>query len=287
MSDARILDRGYRRYEGRRSGVTGAVRSVAWHTARSILGIGRSGRHKVFPIIVLVIAFLPALGFLALTILIGDLLQGELRPDYWEMFGFSFFPTLLFTALVTPEAIVRDRSNGMFPIYLSTPLTRPTYLVAKVIAVLGTMAIIVLGPPLLALIGYTFQNLGPDGLANWVWVLVRLLGAGLVIAGLYTSVSMAAASLTRRRAFASVAVILLLLGLSIATNLLVETADANTNLLLLDPLGLPLGMAPRVFGETGDEYTGVSTLAMASACAGWITGGAVVVAARYRKLAAV
>ena len=60
MSDARILDRGYRRYEGERSGVAGAVRSVAWHTVRSILGLGRKGRHKVFPIIVLVISFVPA-----------------------------------------------------------------------------------------------------------------------------------------------------------------------------------------------------------------------------------
>ena len=67
----------------------GAVRSVAWHTIRSILGLGRSARHKVFPIIVCVIAFLPAIVFIAVTILFGDF-GDELRPEYWEFFGFSF-----------------------------------------------------------------------------------------------------------------------------------------------------------------------------------------------------
>lgn len=288
MSDARILDRGYRKFDGQRSGVVGAMRSVAWHTTRSILGLGRGGRHKVFPIIVIVIAFLPALGFLALSILIGDLLEGELRPEYWEMFGFSFFPSLLFTALIAPEAIVRDRSNGMYSLYLSTPLTRPTYLAAKVTAVVGTMAIVVLGPPVLALLGYTFQSLGPDGLLDWVWVFVRLIVASAIICGVYTAVSLGAASLTNRRAFASVAVILLLLGLSIATNVLVENADIDRHLLLFDPLGLPLGMAPRVFGDSGQrDYEGVSTVVMAVACAAWIAGGAGTVTARYRKLAAV
>ena len=73
MSDAQILDRGYRRFEGERSGVAGAMRSVAWHTTRSILGLGRKARHKVFPIIVLVVAFVPAIAFLAISVLLGYL----------------------------------------------------------------------------------------------------------------------------------------------------------------------------------------------------------------------
>ena len=32
---------------------------------------------------------------LALAALIGDLLEGEFRPEYWEFFGFSFFATML------------------------------------------------------------------------------------------------------------------------------------------------------------------------------------------------
>ena len=49
MTAAEIFDRGYRRFDGERAGVGKAVRSVAWHTIRSILGLGRKGRHK-YPI---------------------------------------------------------------------------------------------------------------------------------------------------------------------------------------------------------------------------------------------
>ena len=112
MSTAEIFDRGYRTFDGERAGVGKAVRSVAWHTIRSILGLGRKGRHKVFPIIVAVVAFLPSIGFLALSVLIGDLMEGELQPEYWELFGLPIVAVMLFATLVAPEAIVRDRRDG-------------------------------------------------------------------------------------------------------------------------------------------------------------------------------
>ena len=145
MSTAEIFDRGYRTFDGERAGLGQAMRSVAWHTTRSILGIGRKGRHKVFPIIVAVIAFLPSIAFLALAVLIGDLLEGELQPEYWELFGLPIVAVTVFATLVAPEAIVRDRRDGMLRLYLSTPLTAPTYLTAKFVAVMTSMAIVVAG----------------------------------------------------------------------------------------------------------------------------------------------
>ena len=287
MSDARILDRGYRRFEGTRSGLIGAVRSVAWHTVRSILGLGRKGRHKVFPVIVLVVSFVPALAFMALAALIGDMLQGELRPEYWEMFGFSFVATVVFVALVAPEAIVRDRRDGMFALYLSTPLARPSYLVAKVIAVMGTMALVVIGPPLLFLIGYTFQSQGPSGLVDWLSVMGRLLVAGLAICTVYTAVSLGVASLTDRRAFASIAVVFVMLGASISAGVLVNVAEFSQNWRILDPISGTLEIAPRLFGDRSDEFRGISTWLVALGSLGWTALGSALLVGRYRKLAAV
>lgn len=286
MSDAQILDRGYRKYVGDRSGLRGSVRSLAWHTIRSILGLGRPARHKIFPIIVMVVAFVPALAFLAVAILIGDLGDG-VRPEYWEFFRFSFTAALLFTALVSPEAIVRDRRDGMYTLYLSTPLTRPTYLVAKVIAVLGTLSIIVIGPALLAFLGYTVQSMGPDGFPAWVGVAVRIAVGGICIGAVYTAVGMAAASLTDRRAFASVAVILVMFGTSIAVSVMVEAAELSTYLRLLDPLSTPLELPARLFGDRTSEFDRIATPLVVIANLVWCAGGAGVVAARYRKLAAV
>lgn len=283
MTDARILDRGYRKFQGERHGIGGSVRSVTWHTVRSILGLGRKARHKIFPIIVMVVAFVPSIAFLAISILIGDLGE-EVRPEYWEFFGFSFTAALLFTALVAPEAIVRDRRDGMYPLYLSTPLTRPTYLLAKVVAVLGTLSIIVVGPAMFAFLGYTVQSQGPDGFPSWLGVAARIVVGGLGIAAVYTAVSLAASSLTDRRAFASVAVILLLLGLSISTGVMVDTAGMASELRLLDPLSTALELPARLFGDRTYEYRDVGTPAVLGAELGWLLAGAAVVAARYRKL---
>jgi ABC-2 type transport system permease protein len=283
---AQIHDRGYRKYDGQRSGVTGAIRSVTKHTVRSILGIGRKGRHKVFPVIVIAIAFIPSVAFLAISILLKDF-GDEIRPEYWEFFGFSFAAGLLFTALVAPEAIVRDRRDGMYALYLSTPLTRMTYLAAKVIAVFGSLSIIVCGPALLAFLGYTFQGLGPDGVGNWLWVGARVVAAGLAIAAVYTAVSLGASSLTDRRAFASVAVILLMFGLSIATTVMVDSGDMSENLRVLDPLSTPLELPARFFGDRTLEYSEVSTPMVALGSFAWFAGGAAAIVARYRRLAAV
>jgi len=286
VSDAQILDRGYRRFEGTRSGVVGAMRSVAWHTVRSILGLGRSARHKIFPVIVLVIAFVPAIAFLAISVLLGDI-GDEIRPEYWEFFGFSFVATIVFVALVAPEAIVRDRSDGMFALYLSTPLSRMTYVVAKVLAVLATMSLIVLGPPVLWVLGYTVQSQGPENIVDWLGVVGRLVLAGLIICAIYTAVSLGVSCLTDRRAFASIAVVFVVLGASIATNILVDVAELSANWRLFDPLGVALEVAPRMFGDRSEEYRDVGTGLVALGCLGWAGLGSGLLVGRYRNLAAV
>jgi len=286
MSDAQILDRGYRQFDGERSGVGGAMRSVAWHTVRSILGLGRSARHKVFPIIVLVVAFVPAIAFLAISVLLGDF-SDELRPEYWEFFGFSFVATIVFVALVAPEAIVRDQRDGMFALYLSTPLSRFTYVLSKVFAVLATMSLVVLAPPVLWLLGYTFQSQGPDGVLGWFGVMGRLLLAGFIICAVYTAVSLGVSCLTNRRAFASIAVVFVMLGASIVTGVLVDVAELAENWRVLDPLGVAFEVAPRMFGDRSDEFATVSTWLVAAGCAGWTAFGIGLLFGRYRKLAAV
>lgn len=287
VNGARILDRGYRRFEGQRSGVRGAVRSLVWHTTRSILGLGRPARHKIFPVIVVLVSFMPALVFLGVAALFGDLLDDQIRPEYWEFFGFSFVATLLFTSMVAPEAIVRDRRDKMFSLYLSTPLTKPSYLAAKAIAVLGTMSLVVAAPPILWLFGYTFQSLGPDGVGEWLGVMGRIVLAGVAICTLYGAVSLAAASLTDRRAFASIAVVFVLLGASIAVNVLIESADASSTIRLLDPLALGLEIPPRMFGDRSVDFDEIPTVEVAAASLGWVLAGIAVIVARYRKLAAV
>ncbi len=286
MSDsATIHDRGYRRYEGERSGVFGAIRSVTWHSIRSVLGLGRSARHKIFPVISVLIAYLPALVFVGIAALLPvDLVGQGALPTYADYVGFIGIAIVLFCGLVAPEVLVRDRRNGMLGLYLSTPLRRDTYLVAKVMAVMSTLTMVTLGPPLLLLIAYTFEGSGPGGVGDWLILLLRIIGSGLAISAVFAAVSLAAASLTDRHAFASVGIILLLLGSAAVTGALVESAGMSSNLYVFNLLGMPFEIVQRIYGQPGD-LPEISTTLVVGANAGWVAVSTAGVWLRYRRLA--
>lgn len=282
--DAQIAERGFQRYEGRRSGVPGAVRSVAWESVRSTLGLGRPARHKIFPVISVVIAYLPAIVFIGIAVLIpGDVLEPEDVADYAGYYGFIILAIVLFAALVAPEVLVSDRRNGMLAMYLSTPLHRGTYLAAKAVAVAATLGLVTLGPPLLLLVGYTVEGEGPDGIANWLLVLLRIALAGIAISAPLAAVSMAASSLTDRRAFAAIGIVLLILASPILAGALVEGAELSPNWRLLDISTMPFELVFRIFGQPGN-FPELATLPVVLVNIGWVAGGLAVVWWRYSRL---
>ncbi len=282
--DAQIAERGFQRYEGRRSGVAGAVRSVAWESIRSTIGLGRPARYKIFPVIAVVIAYLPAIVFIGIAVLIpGDILEPEEVADYASYYGFIILAIVLFSALVAPEVLVSDRRNGMLAMYLSTPLHRGTYLAAKAIAVASTLGLVTLGPPLLLLVGYTVEGEGPDGIANWLLVLLRIMLAGVAISAPLAALSMAASSLTDRRAFAAIGIVLLILASPILAGALVEGAELSPNWRLLDVSTMPFELVFRIFAQPGN-FPELATLPVVLVNVGWVAGGLAVVWWRYSRL---
>ena len=283
--DARILDRGYRRYDGPRRGRAGAVRSLAASSALRALGLRRGFWAKVFPLASAGIAYLPAAVFVGVAALLPDTLtdEGNVLPTYPDYYGFITAAIVVFVALVGPEVLCPDRRNGMLGLYLASPLTRNTYLVAKVLAVVPVLAIVTLGPPLLLLVGLTFADAGPTGFGDFLLLLLRMAVGAVAISALYTALSLAAASLTDRRAVASAAVILVLLVSSVATAVLVEDLGANANLYLLNLFFIPFELVQRIYGHVGGEPQ-LSTVALVAANAGWTLVAAAVVRWRYARL---
>ena len=108
VSDARILDRGYRKYDGERSGLWGSIRSLAWHTTRSILGlVVRSGLQPV--------AIGVALGLLLslwATRLLRGLLYGVAPTDPATV---ATVVTLLFGAAVVASLVPARRATRVDP----------------------------------------------------------------------------------------------------------------------------------------------------------------------------
>ena len=69
-ADARIIDRGYRPYDGPRLGPSGAIRSLMKHTAQRVMGLRRPLPNKILPMLSAVIAYVPAIVFVGLAALI-------------------------------------------------------------------------------------------------------------------------------------------------------------------------------------------------------------------------
>jgi ABC-2 type transport system permease protein len=283
--EARLFDLGYRRYDGPRREPAWALLRLAIFTARRVLGLGRVARHKVLPAITLAVAYVPALVSVAITVLVGDVVEGDLIT-YGEYTFFIGSALALFAALVAPEALCTDRRTGMLGLYLAGPLDRDRYLVAKAAAVLAVMLTITVGPLLFMLIAFLVAGHGPSA-ADTPALLLRILAVGVTTALLYASLSLAVSSFTTRRAAAAVAIVLLLLVPPIVSGTAVESAGAPDELDLVSAPFVAAELSNRIFEETSEDgppVTEVSTWLIASALAAMVVAGALVCWLRYRHL---
>jgi ABC-2 type transport system permease protein len=247
---AMIFDRGYRRYEGARTGLAGAVRTLVRHSIRHALGLGRSARFKVVPFGVVLMAYLPAAVFVGVAALIPANTQ-DFLPTYAQYYGYVAATIYLLAGFVSPELLCADRRTGLLGVYLASPLTRPFYLVGKAIAVFLLLLLVTLGPPLLMLIAFSLQNLGPAGFGAWISTLAKIVVSSAVLGLLYTAVSMAIAATTDRLAVATATTLALIPGSAIITDVLVTEADINPALRLANLLFLPRALIFRIHGERG------------------------------------
>ena len=239
MSTTQIYDRGYRRYEGIRTGRPGAFRSLVIYSLRSALGLGRSARHKLFPAAVIVFAFIPATVFVGVAALIPDEVVNDFLPSYAEYYGFVVADIFLFAGFVAPALLCTDRRTGMLGVYLTSPLSRTSYVVGKAVSTLLMLLIVTLGPPFLFLVAQTLQDSGPVGFVNWLEVAGQIIISSMVVGSTYSAIALVASSLAERRAVASAATLLVIPGSAVVTDLLVDVADFSPHLRLLNFLFLP------------------------------------------------
>jgi ABC-2 type transport system permease protein len=289
VSEARILDRGYRRYDGPRLGPRAAMRSLAVQTIQRALGLRRSAWSKVVPFGTVVLAYLPAIVFVGIAVFANDQIGARLRlPSYGQYYGFVSAAILVFAAFVAPEVLCTDRRTGMLGLYLASPLTRTTYLLGKLLAVLAVLALVTLGPPLFMLVAYTLNGRGPDGPVAWLTLFGRMVVAGLAVALAAALLSLAISSLTARKAVAAAGVIFVLVGSAGVSDALIRSGGASANLFLVDLLQLPLELVFRIYGERfhvdSPAAASIPTSTLAAAYAGWCVLFGGIVWIRYRRL---
>lgn len=284
---ARIIDRGYRAYRGPRTGVRGAMVTVWRQSVQRALGIRRSAWAKVLPLASVGISYVPAIVFIGVVALFpdaGEVEGGDLvLPTYGQYFPFVQAAVLLFVSFVGPEVLCTDRRTGMLGVYLASPLSRGTYLGAKALATFSVIALITIGPPLLMLIAYVLQGVGPDGPAGVAASFARIIGAGVLLALLYTAVGLGVSSLTDRKAFATAALLLLMVVASLFVSVLVEVADLPAGLQGLSLLSGPFALVELIHGES-PEIEGLGLPAALGGMLAWTALGLGVARVRYHLL---
>jgi ABC-2 type transport system permease protein len=150
-----IYDRGYRTYDGPRTGPGGARRAVFKEGIRRVLGLGRKARQKIFPWSLITIALISAAVFIGIHWAIGNI-QESLRegiPTYGGLFDFYSAISLLFIALAGPQLLIPDRESGALSVYFSRPLTVDGYLGAKLGAFCTVVGAIYIVPQVVLHIG--------------------------------------------------------------------------------------------------------------------------------------
>jgi ABC-2 type transport system permease protein len=289
-----IYDLGYRRYDGPRLGRRHAVRALVGHGLRAVFGLGRSGRAKIAPLSLGALVALPAIvsvGFESLTGGAG----GELNPISLEGY-LTFIQTLLvfFVAAQAPELLVRDRRHGVLTLYFSRALERHDYVLAKWVALVTAVGLIVLLPQAILLVGELFAT--PDvgeGVAEVLPLLAPVAARTILVAALLGGVGLAASAFTTRRAFAAGTIIAVFLVPSGIVALLVGRVDLGGPLALvalLDPFALLDGASALLFGaEPRTRTVLLSDLPLEAFAVGAVVAALValaIVLLRYRRVAA-
>jgi ABC-2 type transport system permease protein len=197
-----IHDLGYRHYDGPRLGRAAIIRALYWHSLRSAFGIGRGARAKIVPVLAFVIMCLPAV-VNAVSAAHGG---GRVIPYDVYVFRLRAVVMIIFVAAQAPELVSRDLRSHVLPLYLSRPLRRLDYPLAKYLAFTAACLLLIEIPLLLLYLG-TIVSAG-----GWsaIWAQTRALFPGLLIGALWAvlmaAIGLAIASTTGRRAYATGAI---------------------------------------------------------------------------------
>ncbi|WP_200206529.1 ABC transporter permease [Micromonospora coerulea] len=286
-----IHDIGYQRYTGPRLGRRHVFGALYLHGLRTVFGLGRTAKAKIFPWLVVGIVTLVAAGITAVRSQIGEVVM-----TYAQFADSMSWLVIFFVAVAAPELVSRDLRSGVLPLYFSRPLPRDDYPLAKLLALVSAIWLLLGGPQLVMFLGAAFTT---DKGMSGVWDELLDLLPGLLYAGLwaavFASIGLLVASLTGKRAFAAGGIVAVFLMTTpiVGTLSILPSRTINELAFLASPstlvggvgtwalgdLLVPEGRGGGVpIGDFGPVY-GVAAVLLVAACVALLL-------LRYRKVAA-
>ncbi len=284
-----IHDIGFRHYDGPRLGRGWIVRSLLVETFRGVFGFGRPAKAKIMPWILVGILMAPPLVFALVAVLLG---LDELPLSYTAYAPRMSIVIALFVASRAPYCVSRDLRHGVMPLYLSRPISRTDYVLAKfaglalgIFAVLAAVQTLLFVGALLAKLPLGAQITGYlQGLTVAVLLSLVLSAIGLVLAAYTPRRGLGVASI--------ITVLVVLSGFAAAVNFLLSRHGSEMlggYIAALDPFALVDAVAVSWFGVSSDFGVEID-LGLAGGAiftlgvAGVVAGGIGLLVLRYRKV---
>ncbi|MEZ5093411.1 hypothetical protein [Nocardioides sp.] len=199
-----IHDLGYRPYDGARRGEWRIAWSMFLTGLRNAYGLGRSGKSKILPFLLLGFYLIPTIGIVVAMVLFG---QTDLFASYPSLPGTT---TLLsvFAAAQAPILFSHDLRYGSIVLYLARPLRASAYAATRWLSLVAALMVFLLTPMLVLYVG---SLLSGQGVLGETGDLLAAVGLGLLLAGMVASVAGLISAWSTRRGFAVVATIAVLL----------------------------------------------------------------------------
>ncbi|MFC8452779.1 ABC transporter permease [Kitasatospora sp. NPDC057223] len=255
-SDSGVIhDIGYRGYSGPRLGRGYATRSLFVQGLRAAYGLGRSGKSKVLPMIVLAVLTVPAVVIVAISVIQGSTELPLDYPGYLSAFGLL---VELFVAAQAPVLMSRDLRHSTVPLYFSRPLTRGDYVRAKFGAMTAAMLLLMVTPLVVLYLGAVLGGMSfGHNTAHFLYGVV----AAALYALVFSAIGLLIAASTPRRGFGVAAIMgFLVVSLAVAAiifgiagGLQSPTPDSANWAALISPGWLVEGLVNQVFGLGSDE----------------------------------
>ena len=289
-----IYDLGYRGYTGARLGRRHAIASLGRQSFRQSWGVGRPGRAKVVPFGIAAMAAVPAVVALGVAALAKQLGAGDLMEQASPIKYETYYPLIgqvvfLFAAAQAPELLVRDQRHRVLALFFSRAIHREDYALAKLLALTAAMTLLVLVPQALVFTGRAL--LAPDILASVssdAPLLPAIVGQAVLTAWLLASLSLAIASFTARRAYATVAIFAAVLVPVVAVAVIAELRGGDLARIasLLSPADVLDGTNAWLYGhpEAGPSGATLPSTAYLGAALVFTAVATIVLFVRYRVI---
>lgn len=199
-----IYDLGYRRYEGPRDGGATIALTLYVTGLRHAFGLGRSGRSKILPFLLLAMSVVPA------AIVVGVLTLfpvSELPLTYAGYTNQTQLLVSLFAAAQAPVLFSRDLRYRSIVLYFARPLPAHVFALTRWLSLTSALLVFTLLPLLVLYAGALLAGLDvTDQTTDLLKAVVLLLLVTSVVAGITGVIS----SVSLRRGFAVVGSIIAL-----------------------------------------------------------------------------